>query len=317
MRGIEGSRVLVTGAAGFIGANLVRELVRRKARVFALIRPASVTTRLAALEDRIDILDADLEDPLAVDRAVVTARPDYAIHAAAPGGHPRTPAERQRMLASTVLGTEHLVTALAGTSLVRFVHTGSSTEYGPRDVPHVEDENPGPLTLRGVAKLGSTLLCRQRALTESFPAVTLRIFSAFGPWESPGRFIPDAVRAALSGAELPLTKTGIRRDFVYVADVVEAILRALTAGGVEGEIVNVGRGEETTNEELVAILEEVVGYRIAVRPGAFPPRPGDVPHSRADLSKTARLLGWCPPTSLREGLARTVEWWRTARTEVG
>lgn len=306
----------MTGAAGFIGANLVRELVRRKAQVFALVRPGTARPRLTALENRIDILDADLEDALAVERVVVAARPDYAIHAAAPGGHPGTPAERRRMLASTVLATENLVTALAGTGLARFVHTGSSTEYGPRDVPHVEDENPAPLTVRGVAKLGSTLLCRQRALTEGFPAVTLRIFSAYGPWEGPGRIVPAAVRAALSGADLPLTKAGIRRDFVYVADVVEAVLRALTAGGIEGEIVNVGRGEETTNEELVATLEEVVGYRIAVRPGAFPFRPGDVPHSRADLSKSTRLLGWRPPTSLREGLTRTAEWWRTARAEV-
>lgn len=306
----------MTGAAGFIGANLVRELVARKARVFALVRPATARPRLAALEDRIDTLDADLEDPLAAGRAVVTARPDYVIHAAAPGGHPRTPAERRRMLASTLLATENLITALAGTRLARFVHTGSSTEYGPRDVPHVEDESAAPLTLRGVAKLGSTLLCRQRALTEGFPAVTLRIFSAYGPWESPGRIVPAAVHAALSGAELSLTRAGIRRDFVYVTDVVEAILRALTAGGVEGEIVNVGRGEETTNEELVAILEEVVGCRIRVRPGAFPSRPGDVPHAKADLAKATRLLGWCPPTSLREGLARTAEWWRTARAEI-
>ena len=123
------------------------------------------------------------------------------------------------------------------------------------------------------------------------------------------------MRAALRN-ERSLTSPGIRRDYVYVADVVEAVLRALTARGVEGEIVNVGRGEETTNEELVALLEEVVGHQIAVRPGTFPSRPGDVPHSRADLSKAARLLGWCPPTSLREGLARTAEWWRTSRTEV-
>jgi nucleoside-diphosphate-sugar epimerase len=316
LSGVEGSRVLVTGAAGFIGANLVRELVGRKARVFALVRPATAHARLAGLEDRIDILDADLEDPLAVERAVLTARPDFAIHAAAPGGHPNTPAERRWMLASTVLGTENLVTALTGTGVARFVHTGSSLEYGPREVPHVEDENPAPITPRGVAKLGSTLLCRQRAETEGFPAVTLRIFSAYGPWESPGRFVPTAVRAALSRVELLLTKPGIRRDFVYVADVVDAVLRALTAVGVEGEIVNVGRGEETTNEELVAILEEVVGRRIAVRPGAFPTRPGDVLHSRADLSKADRLLGWCPPTSLREGLARTVEWWKPASAEL-
>lgn len=315
MRGIEGSRVLVTGAAGFIGANLVRELLSRGAGVFALLRPATDRSRLAALGDHITLVEADLEEPIAVDRAVAAARPDFVVHAAAPGGHPRTHAQRRRMLATALLGTENLVTSLAGKGLVRFVHIGSSTEYGPRDAPHVEDEEPAPLTLRGVAKLGATLLCRQRALSEGFPAVTLRIFSAYGPWESPGRLVPTAVRAALYGSELPLTKPGIRRDFVYVVDVVEAIFRAMTAEGVDGEIVNVGRGEETSNEDLVAILEEIVGRRIAVRSGAYPRQPSDVPHSRADLSKAARLLGWVPRTSLREGLVRTVEWWRnqTAR----
>jgi nucleoside-diphosphate-sugar epimerase len=314
LRGIEGSRVLVTGAAGFIGANLVRELIERDARVFALLRPAADRSRLVALGDRIDRVEADLEDAISVDRAVATAHPDFVIHAAAPAGHPRTLADRRRMLATALLGTENLVSSLAGTNVVRFVHTGSSTEYGPRNAPHVEDEEPAPRTPRGVAKLGATLLCRQRALSEGFPAVTLRIFSVYGPWESPVRLVPAAVRAALSGSELLLTEPGIRRDFVHVADVVEAILRAMTAEGVDGEIVNVGSGKETSNEELVSLLGEVVGRRIAVRPGAYPSQPSDVPHSRADIEKAARLLACVPRIPLREGLARTVEWWKSQGT---
>jgi nucleoside-diphosphate-sugar epimerase len=312
--GIEGSRALVAGGAGFIGANLIRKLVSEKARVFALVRPATDRWRLSDLQDGIETLEGDLEDPASVDRAVAVARPDFVVHAAAPGGHPRVLADRRRLLATALFGTENLLTSLAGTNLVRFVHTGSSLEYGPRDTPHVENEEPAPRTPRGVAKLGTTMLCRQRALAEGFPAVTLRIFSAYGPWESPARLVPAAIRAALSGTELLLTRPGIRRDFIHVSDVVEAIFRAMTADRIDGELVNIGSGVETSNEELASILGEVVGRPIAIRPGVYPSEPPDVPHSRADVRKAERLLGWLPRISLREGLTRTVEWWRSRGT---
>lgn len=213
------------------------------------------------------------------------------------------------MLETSLIGTENLLTALDGRLVRRFVHAGSFLEYGLCPV-HVEDQEAVPVTHRGVAKLSSTLLCRQRALADRFPAVTLRIFSVYGPWESLHRLVPSAVRAALTGAELPLTAPGIRRDLVFVDDVVEAFIVAMTADGLDGEIVNVGSGEETSNEDIVALVGEVAGRRIAVRTGTYPRRSSDAAHHRADTRKAEKLLRWKSRTSLREGLSRTVTWWR-------
>ncbi len=277
--------VLVTGAGGFVGSRLVAALRGQGAEVHGLVRA-----------------EADLRDAAAVRAVVARVRPRIVFHVAAGAGHPADAAAQTEFLADTVLATQNLIEALGLAGIERLVHAGSSLEYGPRSGPMRETDPPAPATIRGVAKLAATELVRESGL----PATVVRPFSVYGPGEKQHRFVPAAISAALRNEPIPLTRPGIVRDFIFVDDVVEALLRAAHVPEAEGEIVNAGTGRQTTNEELVATLGAVLGRELDVRPGEFEARPWDTDSWVADTAKAERLLGWTARTTLAEGLAQTV-----------
>lgn len=304
-----GQRVLVTGAAGFIGTNLVASLGRAGAEVHGLVRASTDRWRLDALAPRLVTHVADLADGARLSAIMRDVRPDVVFHTAAAGDHhPASASQRYAAFTDTVLGTASLCEALAAAGVGRLVYLGSSLEYGPAGVPLDESRALRPTTFRGVTKACATLLCSQAAHETGTPVVLLRPFSVYGPWESGSRFVATVMRALGTGGDLPLTRPGIRRDFVFVADVVEACLRAATAPAALGEIINIGSGCQTTNEALVDLAQEVAGVRVRVLPGAFPERPVDTGHWVADIDKARRLLDWSPRYSLACGLAETYRW---------
>jgi nucleoside-diphosphate-sugar epimerase len=308
-----GSRVLVVGAAGFVGANVVRGLLPTASEVHALVRPESPHPRLQSLPD-IVLHEADLLDRDAVAQAVRDAAADLVVNLASPGGHPKTTKERAHLLAVNTLGTSNLLDALDVAGCARLVHIGSSLEYGSKAHPIAEDEVLTPTTVRGAAKAAATLVCV--SAMSRLPIVVLRLFSVYGPWEPEKRLVPTIVRAALRGSELLLTAPGYRRDFVYVDDAVEAVLGALAADEtVDGEIVNVGSGRQVTNEEVVVEVERLTGRDLITRPGEYPAQPPDTEFWLADVRKARRLLGWESRHGLADGLAATIDWWESAGRE--
>ncbi|MBI5379525.1 MAG: NAD-dependent epimerase/dehydratase family protein [Nitrospirae bacterium] len=307
---LRGKRILVTGAAGFIGVNLTRELIRRGAEVHALIRPGTRLWRIVEIAPQMFLHAADLVEREALRTILAEIRPELLFHLAVPGGHPRLPEEREGHLKSVVMGTLYLLDALCLLDVSRFIHVGGSVEYGPSARPLNESDRLEPLSFRGVSKAAATLLCQQYARENKRPVVILRPFSVYGPWEAPTRFIPSAIRAALSGQPLRLTPPGYRHDFVYVEDVVEACLRAASEDLRPGEVMNIGSGQQWSNEDVVELVQSVTGQRIATRIGEYPARPFDTSHWVADIGKAKRLLGWEPRHPLRSGLEKTVAWFR-------
>jgi nucleoside-diphosphate-sugar epimerase len=304
-----GRRVLITGAAGFVGTNLVAALDAAGADVHGIVRRGTNRWRLDALNARLVVHAGDLTDRIWLAALAHDIQADVVFHAAAArAGHPTTPAERAAALDDTVNSTAALCEAMAAAGSGRIVALGSSLEYGPADVPLDEGRILAPATFRGAAKACATILCRQIAGEAGVPVVVLRPFSVYGPWESPSRFVPTVMRALQTGRDLPLTGPGIRHDFVFVADVVAACLLAAAAPGVNGEVINVGSGRQFANEELVEMAERVAGVRARVTVGAYPDRPVDTGHWVADIDKARRLLGWTPEYSLERGLAETWRW---------
>ncbi len=308
MDSVRDRRVLVTGAAGFIGANLVKRLLREGAQVHVLVRP---TTHLWRIEGDLPALVlhvADLTEGERLRSAVEAARPDVVFHLAAPGGHPTTPPARVEFLASAVIGTANLLEALAPLDCQRLVVAGSALEYGPKTVPYTETDRLEPTTFRGAAKAAASLLCLQHARAERRPIVVLRLFSIYGCWEAPSRLIPTIIRAALRGEDVALTAPGVRHDFVFVDDVVDAMLLAATGIGADGEVINVGSGRQWSNEDLVDMVQRLTGRTVRVRVGEYPAKPADTGYWVADIQKAAAVLGWRPRYDLASGLKRTIEW---------
>ncbi|MEW6231238.1 MAG: NAD-dependent epimerase/dehydratase family protein [Chloroflexota bacterium] len=310
MNNLHSKHVLVTGAAGFIGANLVRELLQHGATVHALVRPGTKLWRIADIIPSLNLHIVDLTNRADLQRAVNQIKPEIVFHLAVPSGYPSQPQARVDMLQTSVLGTANLLEAITPIDFHRFVHFGSSLEYGPRNKPLKESDRLEPLTFRGVAKAAATLLCQQFARANRRPVVVLRPFLVYGYWESPARLIPTAIRVALRNEEIDLTAPGYRRDFIFVKDVVESCLLAVQAERVAGEIINVGSGQQRSNEEVVEMVQAVSGQKVRVRVGAYPPRPADTPHWVADIRKAKKLLGWEPRHTLRSGLEKTIAWVR-------
>jgi nucleoside-diphosphate-sugar epimerase len=300
--------VLVTGAAGFLGAALVRRLLALGAEVHGVVRPGSPSPRLSGLEAGLALHPADLVDAEAVAAAVAAARPVRVFHLAMSSGHPSDAAGRDAALRTSVLGTWNLLRALEAGDAAGIVHVGSSLEYGPRERPLRESDPLVPVTPRGVAKAAAAVLAAEWARAGARPLAIVRPFSVYGPGEPAARFVPRAVRAALLGAELALTAPGLRHDYVYVDDVVEALLLAATVPVAPGECFNAGTGVQWSNEELVEQVEKAAGRRLRVRVGAHPASPPDTPCWLADATRARERLGWVPRHDLAAGLARTVAW---------
>lgn len=291
-----------------MGVNLCRGLAAAGVEVHGTVRPGGSAWRLPALSEAATVHAVDLAEAGSVRRLMAAVEPELVFHAAARSAYDRE-ASLGATVADTVLALVHLLDAAAEAPLRRLVLLGSSLVYDPEGAPYREDHPLRPTTRRGAAKAAASLLALQHAREHRAPLVELRLFSVYGPWEPLHRLVPRALRAALLGEELPLTGPGLRRDFVFVDDVVEACLGAARGGPeLDGRAINVGSGREVANEELVRAVEEVTGRPVRTRPGAHPGHASDRAHWSADIGLARELLGWEPRRSLREGLARTVPW---------
>jgi dolichol-phosphate mannosyltransferase len=279
---------LVTGAGGFVGANLVRRLLAERARVTALVPPGSDSWRLGSLD--VEVVEADV-------RESVPGGFDVVYHLAAHGAYSWQD-DAEAIYETNVRGTENALRAGE-----RVVVAGSSSEYGPKTHGPAEDEPLEPTSAYGAAKAAATRLALDRG------AVVLRLYSAYGPWEDPNRLVPTLLARALAGELPPLVSPRVARDFVYVDDVCDAFLRAAQAE--PGRVYNVGSGRQTTVAEVVEAVRKLLGVESEPRWGSMPDRIWDTETWVANPDRIRRELGWQARIGLEQGLARTIEWFRT------
>lgn len=310
MDALQGKRVFITGASGFLGANLCRELLRHDVLLHALVRPSSNLWRLKDLQPQITTHDADINNSHEISDIVHSVQPQLVIHSAFPTGHPEDQKSRQNMLATGLRGTANLLEPLLELGVERVLTFGSSMGYGSQDSPLSESAPIVPASFRGAVKAAGSHLCHQYARQHGLRILELRPFNVYGLWESPPRFIPAIILSALRDQTIHLTPPGYRHDYLFVEDLVEASILACQVELDDFEVINVGTSQEWTNEEVVDILETISDRKLKRKVGTFPPRPWDTAHWSADIDKAKRLLGWEPKHTLQEGLTKTFAWFR-------
>jgi len=302
---LSGCATLVTGAAGFIGMNLVARLLECGAEVVAVVRPGGNGHRLQALDGpRLRIVPVDLNDSDTLQGLVAATRPAHIFHLATF----RDVREPRTLLFTNVVAFAALVVAARLAEARSIVNAGSSLEYGEGSTLYKETMRPEPATLFGASKAAATLIAEGQLCTGGVCVTTLRLFHVYGPHEPPTRLVARAIRAALSGTELPLTRPGLTHDFVFVEDVVDALLRAATAPPSDGLPINICSGVPTPNEQIVDLVEQITGRPVRRAPGHYPARTWDREFWAGDPSRARQVLGWLPVTSLRDGLTRTMQW---------
>lgn len=311
-------RVVVTGGAGFVGSHLVDRYLRDGHEVVAVddLCTGSLDNLLRARADpRFAFVRADVSAGIPVAGPV-----DVVLHFASPA----SPVDYARLALETLAvnsrGTEHAC-ELAERHGARLVYASTSEVYGdPLVHPQVEsywgNVNPvGPRACYDEAKrFGEATIATRLRLRPGLDARTVRIFNTYGPRlaAGDGRVVPNLLGQALAGRPLTVYGDGAQtRSFTYVDDLVEGIVRLAAHDGARGAIVNLGNPEETTIREFAAVVAELAGVPLVTESCPLPP--DDPTRRKPDISRARGLLGWEPRVPLREGLARTLAWWRAHR----
>lgn len=304
---------LVTGGAGFIGSNLVRHLVQQNedVRVVDDLSTGKKKNIIPYL-DRVDFMEATLVDAKVCREAVRDM--DYILHQAAIPSVPRSVNDPVRSNEANVTATVNLLTAAKDAGIKRFVYAASSSAYGDVEVsPKHEGLKPRPKSPYAVTKLAGEHYCRAFYECFGLETVALRYFNVFGPNQDPASqysaVIPKFVTCIMNDEPPPVNGDGTQsRDFTYVDNNVKANILACTAPEAAGEMMNIACGGSVTLLQLIDYINEILGREI--KPVFRAPRPGDVMHSMAAIQKAQQLLGYEPEISFREGLEKTIEWYK-------
>ncbi|MDP9263652.1 MAG: NAD-dependent epimerase/dehydratase family protein [Acidobacteriota bacterium] len=306
---LAGQGVLVTGAAGFLGRNLTGALLAADAQVIALVRSRSNAGRLADIAGKASILECDLRQAQQVKELGRLQGIRYVFHLAA-GGADGSQEDPSALIADNVVATGNLLQCASQWKLDRFVYSGSCFEYrAGKLLP--ESTPPDPRSIYAATKSAATLLVQAYARTAGMPAVVLRLFTPYGPWEAERRLIPYVIQSALKNAEIRLTSGAQTRDFVYVEDAIEAMLVAAVHPQAANGVYNVCGGKATSVQQVVKTVLTLTGSSSVVHFGALPHRATELWTISGSPRHTKRRLGWSAATPLREGLKKTICWFRS------
>ncbi|HEX6966812.1 MAG TPA: GDP-mannose 4,6-dehydratase [Gemmatimonadaceae bacterium] len=324
-------RVLVTGAAGFIGSHTVEALLARECRVVGVDNfddfydPAIKRANVAAAEQHphFTLARADVRDGAGLRRIIDEAAPDVIVHLAARAGV-RPSIEAPALYADVnVVGTTTVLEAARASGVNRLVIASSSSVYGnSAPVPFREDEPAlQPVSPYAATKRAAELVCETYAsLYPEMRIISLRFFTVYGPRQRPDLAIHKFTRLISAGEPIPFFGDGsYSRDYTYTSDILQGVLGAIDrtrTTALHHEIYNLGESATTTLSELVALIEAAVGRRAQLH--RLPAQPGDVRRTCADISRARAALGYAPTVPIREGIPLFVEWFRhtTSRPRV-
>lgn len=306
------ANVLVTGGAGFIGSHLVSRLVSDGADVHVLTSEVSslYPGRLLELKDKITVHEGNVVDRSAMDTVARNVRPQIIFHMAAFTHVGKSWSRVDECIQTNVQGTVSLLQALNDVGYERFINFGTSEIYGDISAPFREDAMVNPISPYAVSKYAAERFCRMFHRSFGWPLVMLRPFNAYGPGQTPDRVIPEIIARAIRGDELAMTQGKQTREFNYVTDLVDGFVRAAVTPGIEGEVINIGCGEDVSMRDLATTILDLMGNPITPAFGALPERPAEIMEMRCDNTKARTLLGWSPKHSLAEGLSETIAWYR-------
>lgn len=305
---LRGKKVLLTGATGFIGSHLTRKLVDSGCRVSVLARPSSDFWRIQDILKKVEVINADLNN-LEPDKIQSSLSGTQIIfHLGATGINPNKQ-DPPAITQTNVMGTLAILRLAHLLKIERFVYCGSCFEYGQGNLLG-ENTPPNPTSEYGASKASAWILVNTFHQKYNLSVVSLRPFTAYGPFEAPYRLVPYVISSMINTKDIQLTGGEQKRDFVFVEDVVEGFCAAAVSPGIEGETFNLATGQAVSIKEVVSMILELTGSRARPLFGALPYRASELWLQSGDPSKARNKLGWSARTTLKDGLEKTIFWFK-------
>jgi len=306
--------ILVTGGAGFVGANLFLKILEHRSDVYAVVQNER-NWRLEGAPDA-NIVAANVNDPAALKYLIDQVMPSTVFDCVAYGAYSFEQAP-SLIYETNFQSIVSLTTLLAERSISAFVHAGSSSEYGTNCSAPAESARCDPNSHYAVSKVAAAEYLRYMGKERRFPCVNLRLYSVYGKLEDGSRLIPNLLRKALSGTLPPLVDSRTSRDFIHIDDVCAAFITvaAKMNPDIYGESFNIGSGKRTTIAELATLTQNLFGVLEQPKFGTMEGRTWDLAEWYSDPSKAWGMLGWCAEVSLDDGLKATAEWVKTLTEE--
>lgn len=310
-------KALVTGGAGFIGSNLADELIQHGAKVSIIDNLITgFRENLDEITGDFEFFEADINDDDALAKAIDGV--EVIFHQAALPSVPRSVDDPAETHQACVNGTFNLLNRAREKGVRRVIYAASSSAYGDQEtLPKVETMAPDPLSPYAAAKLTGEYYCRVFSNVYGIECIALRYFNVFGPRQNPSSqysgVISRFIDALMKGETPVIYGDGEQtRDFTYIANVIDANIKAASSTSGIGEVMNAANGEKVSLNQLLETLKKIIG-REGVTAEFLPERKGDVKHSQADNRKAVEMIGYEKLVGLEEGLRRTIDWWKSSR----
>jgi nucleoside-diphosphate-sugar epimerase len=307
---MKNKKVLITGATGFIGANLARYFLEKRAKIFVFTRRTSDKWRIRNILGNISDYSVDLKDSVKLEKIIKKIKPQIVIHTAVYGGY-SFQKDTAKIIETNFTGTVNLINALKGVRIELFINTGSSSEYGIKSKPMKETDLLEPFSGYGATKASADLYCHAIAKEENMPVVTLRLFSPYGYYEEKNRLVSSVILSCLKFRNPKLSSPDSIRDFIFIEDVINAYRKVIdNKDRVKGEVFNIGSGKQHTVGEIVKNIIKLTGNKVKPEWGKIT-NPRHEPECwQADISRARRLLNWEPGFGLRQGLEKDISWFK-------
>jgi len=300
--------ILITGGTGFVGANFVHRLVKEGYKPTVFIRKKSNLWRLKNIVSKIHILETDLQNTKLLSRQVSRIKPSHIFHLAVYGAQQSIQKDIIQTYTQNILSSVNLMEVCCKQGFQQYVNIGSSSEYGLKKSAMKEADILQPINHYGATKAAISLAASVFSTTYRLPISTLRLFSPYGYWEDRRRFIPTLILDAINGKRAELSRPSYVRDFIFIDDVIDALVHFLTSKKHYNEVFNIGSGKQYTLQQVVDEVQDISSNKLKVTWNDRKSNQLEPSFWKADITKTKKQLNWKPRISLKQGLQKTYQW---------
>lgn len=313
---LKDKKILITGATGFVGANILHCLVKSDNEIHIILRETSNIWRIKDIinKNKVKKHCCDLTDREKIKKIVSNIKPEIIFNLSVHGGYPFQK-DSIKIINTNFIGTVNLLDACTDTGFDCFINTGSSSEYGLKSKPMSENDLLEPINEYGITKAAATLYCQAIGRRKNLPIFTLRLFSPYGYYEGPTRLIPYLIVSCLKGNDLNLVNPDAVRDFIFIEDLIKGYFMIVEnkEGVLPGDIFNIGSGEQHAVKEIFEIIRKLTKYTKKPQWKKTENDNREIKNLKiwiANISKSKKSLNWSPEYSIEKGLEETIKWYR-------